>query len=129
MASKYKKVDQREHVLLRPGMYIGSTEPDRIKTWIEANGKFEKKEIDYVPGLYKIYDEILVNALDQVRLEWLAIWLARHNIAFHQTSILSSTSTTSPHHFDTHTHTLPYIDPCGVRGRAPTGGFGGGTPN
>ena len=25
----------------------------------------EKKEITYVPGLYKIYDEIIVNAIDQ----------------------------------------------------------------
>ena len=67
-AKKYKKVDQREHVLLRPGMYIGSTEPDRIKTWIAPDDAkaFEKREIEYVPGLYKIFDEILVNSLDQV---------------------------------------------------------------
>ena len=69
-AKRYKKVDQREHVLLRPGMYIGSTEPDRIKTWVLDTTsdveRFIKKEIDYVPGLYKIFDEILVNALDHV---------------------------------------------------------------
>ena len=74
-AKKYKKLDQREHVLLRPGMYIGSTEPDHIRTWVHAPAaseklekfeKFEKREIEYIPGLYKIFDEILVNSLDQI---------------------------------------------------------------
>jgi DNA topoisomerase-2 len=34
--------------------------------WIYDNdiNKIIKKEIEYVPGLYKIYDEILVNASD-----------------------------------------------------------------
>jgi len=76
MASKYKRIDPREHVLLRPGMYIGSTQPDRIRTWVVEDAsdastsigshRFVKAEIEYVPGLYKIFDEILVNALDQV---------------------------------------------------------------
>lgn len=28
------------------------------------NGKFEYKKIKFIPGLYKIFDEILVNAAD-----------------------------------------------------------------
>jgi DNA topoisomerase-2 len=69
MSEKYRKIEQREHVLLRPGMYIGSTEPERMDVWIsspDSLDRFQKVQIDYIPGLYKIFDEILVNALDHV---------------------------------------------------------------
>lgn len=66
MASKkYVKLDPKEHVLTRPGMYIGSLDADNILTWI-FNDKMEHKPISYISGLYKIYDEIVVNALDHV---------------------------------------------------------------
>ena len=40
MAShKYVKLDPREHVLTRPGMYIGSLERDEVKTWVFENGE------------------------------------------------------------------------------------------
>jgi len=47
-------------------MYIGSTEMMTQNMWVmdkEYEG-FEMREISYVPGLYKIFDEILVNAAD-----------------------------------------------------------------
>lgn len=66
MASqKYVKLDPKEHVLARPGMYIGSLEADDMETWI-FNDKMEFNKISYISGLYKIYDEIVVNALDHV---------------------------------------------------------------
>lgn len=66
MASKkYIKLDPKEHVLTRPGMYIGSLDADDIDTWVfDTNMQF--KNISYISGLYKIYDEIVVNALDHV---------------------------------------------------------------
>lgn len=65
LAKKYRKLDHREHVLQRPHMYIGSVEQDACKTWVAtAEGVVECKETTYVPGLYKIFDEILVNAVD-----------------------------------------------------------------
>lgn len=63
---KYVKLSQREHVLTRPGMYIGSLDPDKFITWIYSSGKMVKTEIDYVSGLYKIFDEIIVNVLDHI---------------------------------------------------------------
>ena len=72
MASRYVKLDQREHVLTRPGMYIGSIETDACDTWIysEDESRMIKKRINYIPGLFKIFDEILVNAVDHaVRLK------------------------------------------------------------
>jgi len=65
---KYEKVDQRTHVLLRGSMYIGSVEPDIIETYIynSDNNIIEKRPIEYIAGLYKIFDEILVNAIDHI---------------------------------------------------------------
>jgi len=70
---QYKKLkDQHEHALKRPGMYIGSIEKETINMWIYNENRKENepelisKEISYVPGLYKIFDEILVNARDHV---------------------------------------------------------------
>lgn len=68
IASKYRKMDQREHVLARPGMYVGSIVADKWNTYVfdrEAQ-RMVKKELVVVPALYKIFDEILVNAIDHV---------------------------------------------------------------
>jgi DNA topoisomerase-2 len=61
-------MDPREHVLARPGMYIGSVEVDKTSMWVLNENKTEmmKKEVDYIPGLFKIFDEILVNVLDHI---------------------------------------------------------------
>lgn len=72
IAEKYVKLDQKDHVLTRPGMYIGSIETDTYDTWTysESDGKMVKRQIKYVPGLFKIFDEILVNAVDHsIRLK------------------------------------------------------------
>lgn len=69
---KYVKLDQREHVLTCPGMYIGSIDVDQYDTWIfdSETKRMMKKTVSYVPGLFKIVDEILVNAVDHaVRLK------------------------------------------------------------
>ncbi|KAK6644205.1 DNA topoisomerase 2 [Polyplax serrata] len=62
----YQKKSQLEHILLRPDTYIGSVEPVKESMWIfdTETEKMVQKDITYVPGLYKIFDEILVNAAD-----------------------------------------------------------------
>ncbi|KAH9394262.1 DNA topoisomerase 2-beta [Tyrophagus putrescentiae] len=65
----YQKKSQLEHILLRPDSYIGSIEKETKPMWVwdvdsEGNGHMVNREITYVPGLYKIFDEILVNAAD-----------------------------------------------------------------
>ena len=62
----YQKKTPLEHVLLRPDTYIGSAEPQEQEMWVyegEETGMVFRK-ITFVPGLYKIFDEILVNAAD-----------------------------------------------------------------
>ncbi|XP_072033901.1 DNA topoisomerase 2-alpha-like isoform X2 [Amphiura filiformis] len=61
----YQKKTQLEHILLRPDTYIGSTEAVTQAMWVvEEEGNMVNREITYVPGLFKIFDEILVNAAD-----------------------------------------------------------------
>lgn len=62
----YQKKSQLEHVLLRPDTYIGSVERSTESMWVYDKEKecMVQRDITYVPGLYKIFDEILVNAAD-----------------------------------------------------------------
>lgn len=61
----YQKKTQLEHILLRPDTYIGSVEPVTQQMWVfDEEVGMNLREITYVPGLYKIFDEILVNAAD-----------------------------------------------------------------
>lgn len=62
----YQKKTQLEHILLRPDTYIGSTESLKQAMWVwdTQSQSMVHREITYVPGFYKIFDEILVNAAD-----------------------------------------------------------------
>jgi len=62
----YQKLTQHQHILQRPDTYVGSIETVTSDMWVfntEA-GRMEQRKLSYVPGLYKIFDEILVNAAD-----------------------------------------------------------------
>jgi len=62
---KFKKLDDIDHVILRPGMYIGSIKPHKANKWIIEDDKMIQKEITYNPGLLKIFDEIVTNSVDE----------------------------------------------------------------
>lgn len=62
----YQKKTQLEHILLRPDTYVGSIEETTKQMWVydDESEAIVCKTITFVPGLYKIFDEILVNAAD-----------------------------------------------------------------
>ncbi|XP_026950139.1 DNA topoisomerase 2-alpha isoform X1 [Sagmatias obliquidens] len=61
----YQKKTQLEHILLRPDTYIGSVESVTQQMWVyDEDIGINCREVTFVPGLYKIFDEILVNAAD-----------------------------------------------------------------
>jgi DNA topoisomerase-2 len=62
---KFKKLDDIDHVILRPGMYIGSIKPHKSIKWLLDSDKMSQSEITYNPGLLKIFDEIVTNSVDE----------------------------------------------------------------
>lgn len=65
----YQKKTQLEHILLRPDTYVGSTEVQHQELWVfdSVQSRMVYRKISYVPALYKIFDEILVNAADNLQ--------------------------------------------------------------
>src|SRR6056300_814801 len=60
-----QKLTHIEHVLKRPDSYVGPVDLSTEPYWILDGKKFEKKNLKYSPALLKIFDEILVNAIDR----------------------------------------------------------------
>lgn len=65
----YKKLTDRQHVLLRPGTYIGSitNTTDNIYVLNNDTHKFEIHELTYNPAFQKLFDEILSNSIDEYK--------------------------------------------------------------
>jgi len=63
---KYKKYKLRDHVYNVSDTYVGCCESTKINAYVLDNdtNKMINKEISYVPGLLKIFDEVIVNAID-----------------------------------------------------------------
>lgn len=63
---QYQKLTQLEHIIKRPDTYIGSVEKTETTMWVfnSENKEMESRKVTFVPGLYKIFDEIMVNAAD-----------------------------------------------------------------
>ena len=57
----YRKLTHVEHILARPDSYVGSLARETTETWVD----FQRSIVSVSPGLVKIFDEVLVNAIDQ----------------------------------------------------------------
>jgi DNA topoisomerase-2 len=70
ISKTYQKKTDREHILDAPDTYIGSIEEDSVLGWTFSNKDDEEKmmykEFKWIPGLYKCFDEGIVNARDHV---------------------------------------------------------------
>jgi DNA topoisomerase II len=62
----YQKLSQREHILLRNGMYIGSVDKslEELWAWDNGRGRMTKRMLEFSPAFLKIFDEVLTNATD-----------------------------------------------------------------
>lgn len=62
----YRSHTHEEHIYEVPDTYIGSAEKDTIPVLVLSGdgSKIVEREGEIVPGLYKVFDEVLVNALD-----------------------------------------------------------------
>jgi DNA topoisomerase-2 len=75
ITEKFQKLTQREHVLHRPDTYCGSVAVTSGTKWLlkelDAKGVpvLEEKNVQYVPALCSLIDELLVNAADRVQVD------------------------------------------------------------
>ena len=68
LAKQYQKKTDRQHILDNPDTYIGSVENVDANMWVfdDSLQKIILKQIEYIPGLYKLFDEGIVNCRDHV---------------------------------------------------------------
>jgi DNA topoisomerase II len=68
LSTKYQQKTDKQHILDNPDTYIGSVEKVDSDMWImnEDGSKIIEKNINYIPGLFKLFDEGIVNCRDHV---------------------------------------------------------------
>jgi DNA topoisomerase-2 len=68
LSNKYQQKTDKAHILDNPDTYIGSVEQIDDNLWIlsEDGTKIIQKNIKYIPGLFKLFDEGIVNCRDHV---------------------------------------------------------------
>ena len=72
LAKQYQRKTDREHVLDNPDTYCGSMELTEYTTGLlHSNGdSISTRTVNIIPGLYKLFDEAIVNARDHyIRLK------------------------------------------------------------
>ena len=67
LAITYQEKTDIEHILDAPDTYIGSVESDKVGNWmLDGEDNMKHKEYDFIGGLYKCFDEGIVNCRDHV---------------------------------------------------------------
>jgi len=68
LAEQYQQKTDRQHILDNPDTYIGSVENVDSTMWVynDETDRVEFRDIEYIPGLYKLFDEGIVNCRDHV---------------------------------------------------------------
>jgi DNA topoisomerase-2 len=68
LSQQYQQKTDKQHILENPDTYIGAVENVDAHLWAcnEDGTKIVLKQMDYVPGLYKLFDEGIVNCRDHV---------------------------------------------------------------
>jgi len=72
ISKTYQKKSDKQHVLDNPDTYTGSMEMTETDTYVysDETDSIVSKSIHYIPGLYKLFDEGIVNCRDhQVRMQ------------------------------------------------------------
>ena len=66
---KYQELSEVQHILARPGMWVGSTKSEEKDMFIynSKTGKFEMRIVNYIPAMLKVVDEVISNSCDEFR--------------------------------------------------------------
>ena len=65
----YTNLSEIDHVLQRSGMWVGSTKEELSQMYVfdDNEGQMTLRDINYVPAMLKIFDEVLSNSCDEYR--------------------------------------------------------------
>jgi DNA topoisomerase-2 len=68
LAKQYQRKTDKQHILDNPDTYIGSIENVDAELWVfdDDSNRFMLRHMEYIPGLYKLFDEGIVNCRDHV---------------------------------------------------------------
>ena len=68
LAKQYQRKTDKQHILDNPDTYIGSVENVDADLWVfdDETDRIVQRTMEYIPGLYKLFDEGIVNCRDHV---------------------------------------------------------------
>jgi DNA topoisomerase-2 len=68
LSNKYQQKTDKQHILDNPDTYIGAVEKIDSMQWVlnDDNSKIIEQNIELIPGLFKLFDEGIVNCRDHV---------------------------------------------------------------
>ena len=68
LAKQYQRKTDKQHILDNPDTYIGSVENVEADMWVfdDESQRIVQRNMEYIPGLYKLFDEGIVNCRDHV---------------------------------------------------------------
>ena len=89
LAQQYQQKTDKQHILDNPDTYIGSVENVDASLWVydETENKIVFRDIEYIPGLYKLFDEGIVNCRDHVIRMIQSTMLEKRFVTYIETSI------------------------------------------
>lgn len=66
---KYKELSEREHILFRPGMWVGSIKEENKTMFLYDSDSetIELRDVAYTPAMLKVVDEVISNSCDEFR--------------------------------------------------------------
>ena len=63
---RFRKLGEIEHVLTRPGMWLGAIDNTTRPSWVlDGSGKMIERDVSFNPALIKMFDEVISNSVDE----------------------------------------------------------------
>ena len=89
LAKQYQRKTDKQHILDNPDTYIGSVENVDSQMWVydDTTNQIVLRDIEYVPGLYKLFDEGIVNCRDHVVRMIQLNSIHKHFVSYIETNI------------------------------------------
>jgi DNA topoisomerase-2 len=89
LSLQYQQKTDKQHILDNPDTYIGSVETIDADIYVfdEGSQSIVQKNIQYNPGLYKLFDEGIVNARDHVVRMIQSADESKKNVTFIETTV------------------------------------------